>query len=266
MKNIFNFLKSFGIGNWFAILSLFAVILNFVCDELRNIKYDEINYFTNASTFRPQIIIKDTPVISEANFENMFFGNDSLQAEYVDSLLKHSGIKEDLIKFPYFINIKIKYNFQNIGNSLARIIAFYYTDTISTNPILRDSFLDRSFHKLNIGTQALDEFYGKEILQGGNQSLDFSYSVNFSSNKEFTIHFLILYENEIGNIYDTYSWTSFKLPFDYIAYFPSGIDPIIAAKMLPEKIKMNVKAQKNKITHHIYSEEDTDYIKKVLSQ
>jgi len=221
--------------NWYIFLSAFLLTINFVCDCQRNKKNDASNYLTMANTFRPKLVIQGAPEILEAYLESIHFGNNELQGAYIDSMIKASPKSETLL-FPYYLNLRLKYSFNNIGNTTARILAFSHQDSVTADPFIRDHLMEGTFKNLTV-----DPYYDLEIIEDDSQTIEFPYRVRYKNLNEFTLHFLILYENDFGNLYDSYYTGLFNVHMNisYVLTFTTDMDPVSIAGVMPEKIGLN---------------------------
>lgn len=111
------------------------------------------------------------------------------------------------------------------------------------------------------------EYMNNELLRDGLDTLRYTFKdeIDFVNDQFFSLHLMILYENELGQLYDTYFWfpskfkpLDFPSPFivkDQKIFMREGIVKINIAK------KYLVSFMKPKISYEQYSEKQTLLIK-----
>jgi hypothetical protein len=114
----------------------------------------------------------------------------------------------------------------NIGNAPARLAAASIWDTSAGTPVLRQRLLDRS-QPLRVG--ASNEFdYGRGfVLPGETTSTAVDYTLSNVQGGNTVVHLLLLYENESGKLFDTYTWArveSVQVRFILTAVGEPGIE------------------------------------------
>lgn len=100
----------------------------------------------------------------------------------------------------------------NQGTSVARIMAFAVTDKYSGHARLRSMLLKGRLSQ-NLRIEASDGFYRvKHMTSGDMRSMRMPHTITDfeATNNEFVIHYLVLYENEVGNVFDSYRWVRFR--------------------------------------------------------
>ena len=98
---------------------------------------------------------------------------------------------------------------KNSGNALAKVFAYVQTDTTSFIPMIRESFLRSIRERDSASVTELESL--NELLPGDSTVLTLQHEVAFFDSNQFTLHYLVLYENELGNLYDTYIWNRFMI-------------------------------------------------------
>jgi hypothetical protein len=98
----------------------------------------------------------------------------------------------------------------NQGEAIARIVAYAWSDTVDGTPVLRDHLL-RGVG--SIGVVEPSDFYAARGLAASDTTeVEFSdYDMRRSDGEYCVLHLLILYENEAGQLYDTYHWARYRL-------------------------------------------------------
>ena len=115
-------------------------------------------------------------------------------------------------------------------------------------------------------------FFQNELLPNGVDTIEikFEQSIHFISNQKFVLHYLILYKNELGNIYDTYFWVQYELkelifpnPFkvvkDTLFYKP-------ISRHMRMAIKDFIKIENSKPSYHMYDIKTTEVLDKYIRQ
>jgi len=156
--------------------------------------------------YQPKIVMIDKPVITDLSFPRTEVPINIFDFIAQDS---NSGIPT------YDLNVQVSINLRlqcvNSGNSLANIVGIVYSDTTSDLDFLRDKFLDKKFKGFQ--TNLFPPFSKNEVLADNTDTarFDFSMDINMIANQLFTLHFLLFYKNSLGNYYDTYYCSQYKL-------------------------------------------------------
>jgi hypothetical protein len=154
---------------------------------------------------------KNRPLLKFEKVEKFHYTLESNPISH-DELLKQI----DAGKVPN-INLKLTVDPEivvtNDGSSVATVIFNAVTDKYSGLPEMRKALLSENYEEF-CTVKLLDEFYQTITLLPG-KSIPFRYpheigNINFEKD-EFTIHYLTIYTNEIGNVYDSYFWIRFKM-------------------------------------------------------
>lgn len=124
----------------------------------------------------------------------------------IDSL----NINIDSLKFTVKTSIKLK----NVGNALAKIYLYSLADTNSGYPELRDDFIKMVNNKrtnFKYHYDLMNEYFQNELLPGKSINIPIEYKVrNINRQNKVNLHFYFVYENELGDVYDTYYWIVYK--------------------------------------------------------
>jgi hypothetical protein len=112
---------------------------------------------------------------------------------------------------PIGLGININLKCINTGNSLAKILNTFWTDTVSGEAELRAILIDGDRRQGSMVPVSLNGYYKTQELSAGDTiNIETELSVASFKDKTFTLHFLILYQNEAGALFDTYYWARFK--------------------------------------------------------
>lgn len=165
-------------------------------------KIDSLKFENNSIKYRPNIRVIGDPIL-----EKVWFDSSEIEIKDLDN---------NFISYPFVIkcHLKLKFRLVNEGNSLADIISIISIDTTSADIVVRRRLLDPKFTRYKF--DAFHPFFNNEMLPKID-TLDYNHTegIDFLKDQLFTLHFLILYENELEQIFDTYYWVQFKIE-DYI--------------------------------------------------
>lgn len=193
--------KSFVISIFAIILTLFSYIYLYYRHEKEDERFEVLQYETNGIRYRPKLEIVGKPII-----ERVILKRDSVN---------RSG---DFINAYNKLGFTAELNFKNTGNTDAKILAVIQTDTVSGAAFIRDMLLSETMRarKLNKVYLMNEFFLFKEVSRDDTTSFKVNHELNFITNSEAVLHFLVLYENELGNLYDTYYWAKFKIKTEIV--------------------------------------------------
>ena len=189
------------ISNFIQIIAIFAAsvlsIISLCMDCSQRSKIDELDYRTKALTFQPKL-----KVISKPFIEGIKVRLDRTRQPEFD---------QNTVTVSFNLTIKSKLRLVNVGSALARILALVGTDTLSGSPSIRKIILKEESRKDRVETAFWSGYFDlPEVLPEDTTELKFEHNVQFVSDGEFTLHYLILYENQVGVYYDTYYWVRYK--------------------------------------------------------
>jgi hypothetical protein len=109
------------------------------------------------------------------------------------------------------IEIKVRLHLKNIGNSNAKLIGCLLTDTISQYPLLKTYIKDIENRLEKSDDNILFQFPYQDISVYDTTYIDFKHTIQYIENNKFIIHFLLFYQNDLEQQYDTYYWLNFDL-------------------------------------------------------
>jgi len=116
-------------------------------------------------------------------------------------------------------------NVTNTGVSVAKILCTVVTDKYSGLPEIRKKLFDKVWWDEFAKIELTDDYFKTiDILPGKSHLIRMPHTlnnINFDLN-EFTIHYLLIYLNEIGNVYDSYFWMRFKMEPIQATYATDG--------------------------------------------
>ncbi len=192
------------IKDWIAIaVSVFGIIA-FVrtCaheNEIKNLNYDLLSL-----GHQPRLKLAGSPRISRISI-------DTLSVKLREHPDQHSGELKDPhvldIKFELTIESKLKIT-NTSENSLGKILVFMSTDSIPkvkdfiTGKLLPDS-VDYDFHHW-------PKLENSHVLPGDTLEMSITTKVRHISDRTYITHFILVYQNELGNLYHTHSLLAYK--------------------------------------------------------
>ncbi|MBN1181589.1 MAG: hypothetical protein JXB49_04820 [Bacteroidales bacterium] len=121
-----------------------------------------------------------------------------------------TNIKDSIGDVEAQITLKLRLSYKNIGNSTAKMIAFYLTDTISEKQSIKDIMFSPSKVLFNKNDKIKIPHSLEELTFLDTSYIEIERKIMYISNNRFTIHLLAYYQNELGDYYDTYYWINFK--------------------------------------------------------
>ena len=251
-------------SNVIAFVSLGAVIVNFVCDGIerntqRN-KQKELEaraYLLNSLAVQPRLTIVGEPEVTLA----------------VVQLFETEGKKFDL---PSIINsgktvdasgrisLKTMLHFRNAGDHLAKLITLVHVDTAGYSDRIRQIILAGSPEGINIAVKDIRKV--SDILPKDTVSFEFETDLSTFDLHADTLHYFLLYQNELGNYFDTYVWVPFTTSeISYSFRSIPGTDSLIRTR-LPANPKDFAKVASTPIEDfHTYTEKEAEKVTKFLN-
>jgi hypothetical protein len=189
--------------NLIAAISLIAVIVNFVCDQDERVKQHERDRGLGAQAERltslsiqPRLKLEGNPTIDLAVVRSHF-----------DPTRVKPPIPPDTIPTvdaEVSVSLKTTLHFKNKGTHLAKLIALVHLDTAGVSARIRDIILKETFDTSRSTVKDLRRI--SDVLPGDSVNLTFEADLTYFASRADTLHYYILYQNELGNFYDTYVW------------------------------------------------------------
>jgi len=238
------------------IISLISLSITLIRGCSQDKKIEELNYANKAVEFRPCLEVIGNPEIISVEFAS----EKMPVSKFYES---HS----DTIDIPSFLTMNAKLRLVNTGNSRAKVYASFWQDTLSGDPKIRDLLLDKKARAKKIrATPVLDYFWLKEVRPSDTVSFDMSDTVRFVEGNKFTIHFLLLYENESHVLYDTYYWARYIADPIVVELDPVVINGKISQTMTLDKNELEkyLKLHDHNSSSRIYSGKEAEDILKFL--
>ena len=212
------------------------------------------NYSLSAIEHRPRLKFSNPQI-------------DSLTLTYDSIPLKQStDIADSIGDISVNIEMKIKINTTNIGNSTAKIVGWTITDTLTTEPILKQFIKEGHRYNTESNNNLKFPHLYEELTPFDSCNIELKYSPQWLIDNKFIIHIVVFYENEIEQLFDTYYWISATtneviLPATII--FKNN--PGVLKNLQPDKFKIiDIKDENNYSS--IYSEEQKIELNEYLKQ
>jgi len=201
-------LKSIGqyLGkNWIAILALLvAAFPIFYSIFFQDPKIDELKSRYDAIQFHPQISLSDTPTISMVAFKSKEYKE---RPKFVTPPIHIPEIPYQSMSVEGTITLQITLPLINRGNSKADLMGWIIYDSVYGGELLREIMLNKSKATSRLNATEDSSFYRcEEILPGDTLNKTITFPLFHPQKDMFTVHILLLYENELGNLFDSYFW------------------------------------------------------------
>lgn len=105
---------------------------------------------------------------------------------------------------------------KNVGVGPARVLGTFAYDSPLYTPVLRERLRNGAPMKFVIPAKKLDAPAFPTLAPGESAVVFINYPVRHtdpdSSNGELVVHLLVAYEDELGSLFDSYSWGVYRLP------------------------------------------------------
>jgi len=190
-------IKKTYISNFIAGAALIVSIIVLGKDCSQDKKIDKTNYSLAQIQFKPQIKIVKTQIIG-FDFHSDFY------LETDEEYLSH-----DTIDSKAELELNVRFHITNIGNTPAKIFGEICTDNTSSKRFIK-TILKKQEHK-NDTTPFINDYYSKiEISNGDTLEIERNFKIKQINDKMFTLHYLLLYRNDLNQYFDTYYWARFK--------------------------------------------------------
>jgi hypothetical protein len=166
------------------------------CSSEKELK--RTNYEFASIEHRPRLKLSN-PTITSISLKA-----DSLPLKRTKSI--KDSIGEVLSELSLSLNIKIT----NIGNHTAKFDGYVLSDTTAEDPMLKRLLKNPVALKNNSKDTLVIPHIYKELSPLDTMNISLSYSPQYIKDDKFIIHLLIFYENELGQVFDTYYWITFQ--------------------------------------------------------
>jgi len=180
--------------------ALLLAIASLVYTYCQNRELDKLSYKSMGLEYRPQI-----KLIHKGGTVTAIVDNVPKTVEELTSPERQGLVTKK-------VSVTTKVLAFNDSPHVAKVMAKGFTDVPLGSDEIRKRILNEE-ERLNLEMLLNDSFYTSlEILPYTEHSYEFTVEITQANaeKKEFVVHFLILYGNEVGNIYDSYLWLRFK--------------------------------------------------------
>lgn len=246
------------------IVTIVGLIITSIFTIINSQQIGKLNYQLNSITYQPRIKVIGNPIVTDIKY-------DSLTVAFSDSSTSQFS---DTSKIPILLDIKMQLSVSssikvtNVGNSLGNIFLCITTDSI---PRIRDYVTEKlSITSISEEYSEMPRFLNNELLPNGQDTLtiDLTTDIKFIQKHAFIMHFLILYKNELGHMYDTYFQVQYEiksLPIKTLTPIKVKYIPDIVRKIFnDETIKKNLlQLIASRPTYHTYDEDDVERIQQL---
>lgn len=180
-----------------SIITISVSLLTIAWTIIRDSQIKKDTYKQNAEVFKPEI------EIVKINF---------IGKPIIDSIPQNS--KTDKDGMPIIesqIDVIAQFYITNKSKHSCIIVGKLFTDRISGSDFMRYQLSEKDELKNLKLTDKNDFFKITEIKANDTVIIENTYRLQKIQKDEFVLHFMILYENELEQLYDTYYWAQCKL-------------------------------------------------------
>lgn len=153
----------------------------------------------------------------------------------------------------------------NDGSSVAKLMFEVLGDVHSGEDEIRKIILDPDKRK-NIKFTFIDDFY-KVVEFGKDKEHDLTLTRTILSPKDsmFTIHYLFIYSNEIGNVYDTYIWARYaQKPIKM--FVADKTDKTVTLTASKDEVLKSIEFVDMRSSSYMYSKKDSEELISLLKK
>jgi len=227
-----------------------ATITGIVYGIINHYENKRVGYYAQGEQFRPILNLEHSPKVGYTF---------TIKIPYEEKIPYKAGrvINYDDIEVNLEINTEMVA--KNEGNAVAHLLGTVYKDQYTGLPIIRMSILDGELNSFKVEED--NDFYKSTSIEPGK---NFIYKVKKSisdidhTKNELAIHHLLIYENEQGNIYDSYYIIRFKIGPVEMAHVMMGEKELLSFK---KECLKNFKIIDTSFTTIMYDEETAKKIK-----
>lgn len=167
----------------------------------QRIALDSVKYLENGLIFRPRLELIGNPII-----KNMHLTYDK---EIFNPLFTPDSIINDSTAiFDARLTLTVSFQIKNKGNALAKIQFQSAADTFSSVPVLKMKLFEQLKNN-NAIREYFDDYTKLDIGENDSLVINTDFIIACAKDGDVNLHFMVLYENEFGHLYDTYIWAVF---------------------------------------------------------
>ncbi len=195
--------KKINWDRWFMAIPIVLSIIGFSKSCITEKKLNDTNTQLSSITFRPLL------TLSNLRIDSIMFFSDKDIIKYDDHNITTVNIDS------IYLKIRTKIKVTNKGNSTAKILRCLISDTITDNDFLNRVFLkhESSFSIVNVSNIFKNSY--QEILPSDSIDINCEFTPQTIFDGKCILHVLLLYENDLGNYYNSYYWARFEIrPFE----------------------------------------------------
>jgi hypothetical protein len=198
-------LKKIKFSDWISVAALVLATFVSVRDCSQNKRIEELDYTSKAMEYRPLLEVVESPQITSIRVA----GEKKIATH---DLLDTTQNADRFIDIPCSLTVDAKLRVVNSGNSLAEVYAYIWGDTLSGTAPIRHRLLDKKLREDGFVVSPTSEYFAiKDVKPGDTTYFEISHTAKFVEENSFTMHFLLLYKNEAGVLYDTYYWARYNI-------------------------------------------------------
>lgn len=193
--------------NWFkdnciAIVALVATIIATGISTCLHCQQEKRITVIQGVQNRPLLKVLSTPEVYSFRGKNI----EPIPIQALEEARK----KKEILHISMSLTLNTKITVINDGSSIAKLIFYGIMDRPTGDSDVRRELLDVEKRK-KWDINLTDEYYKTlSILPGDKHTFDLSRTIqSIDKNREFTLHYYFLYQDELNNIYDSYYWARY---------------------------------------------------------
>ena len=210
--------------------------------------------------FHPVVELVGAPFFTKINFDpvQIQLGEKPYYSDSTKKLILFN------VKSPSPIFLEMTFKLTNSGNYIGKIRNHITTFSIKDDFDLRESLLDETDEIMVKEYLKYSPFMKNELLPEGKDTIDITLNSGIEQLRKyqkFVLHFILIYENELGNLYDIYYKSKYELNLTIPNPFKD--ERFLRGEGISFRLyKKNVfQIKKYKTTHYTYNLSESEYIK-----
>jgi len=251
-------LKKLTLSDILAAVAILISVVVLIRDCSQNAQINELTYRTNATQFRPNLKVCEKPNLIDFQLRSKMAVKDFFPR-----------VTQDTIDTPATLRVTVSLKLTNIGNAVAHISSIVWVDTVSGEDQIRRMLLDKNARPDSLQAGSLNRYFTPmDLSTGDTTTIELKRDIEFIDRQAFTLHFLFLYENETGALFDTYYWARYQL--GEIIYQPQvGMingNPAVRIIYNRKQFREFLKFLDDHSSTKVYTQEQSENIIKYLSE
>jgi len=209
MLKVVNWWRMLQISNKISLIGVASAVMFSVISLVKSCHQDEVigdlGYQMNSVSFQPRIIVVGKPKLIKYRMRST-----PTKIAVKDILWPDSTKSEPKYFMKTIDSLTFKLRIVNVGHSIGKVIGIFVGDTTSAEEMIRQKLLSGAVDRF--GSKSFSSYVQNELLPDAADTLDYELEnvVHWLDDQLFTVHFLMLYENDLGHLYDTYYWAQFR--------------------------------------------------------